>query len=405
LALLVIFLGLLAAAPFLALAPTGLGEPAAAVCISGFALAALAIDRPRAAMDDLLATFAAPISLFTLYLTFSALQAGLLGAPAFAANAGQAQSETADLAALGLAALMAAALSRVNGFRLVTAGTLAGGVIFGLANALLLAANRTDVAEHLAAGTVLGVLAIFAAFALADELSRRGRSTDRRPLAPLPQRLILPSAALIISLQQTAATAPAPVWMGTLAGIGAVGAIWAIRERRGGRPLFRLTALACAGGIAALTAVLGMRIAFGPPEPLTGAAANLASPLAAIAEAGPFGFGLGMANLAAPFGQAPLLAGLAWDSGALGTGLIVLAIAALVFMLDRREDRGRTPSRGLALAAGLIAFLLATGLSFNALATPAAGLLIAVGFGIAASLTDRRGPAVNVHHEQPLDPA
>lgn len=361
----------------LAGAPESLGGPVVGFLGALLMGAALAEVKTRLALVALATQFWASLAAFAIVAGLLALQSGLLIAPSAAENPFGARAATLELAGLGLGVLAMGAGARVYGWRRVATIALAVFLVFGLAAGTLFvmaggARPLAGLPDRETSGALFGLCAILAALCACDELTRRGRVTDRTPLSTLPRRMIIPLGALATTGALVGFAGSIPAVIATLAGLAAMLAVMALRDRTGGKALF--AALAAVFGLiaAVLAGMLGL-----PQSP--------ASP--AFSELTPFGRGLS-ASVEQGFGLAAL-----WlaDAGTITTGLALAAFGLFGLELFRAQDRRRNPTRGLGLMIGGVCVLFIVGLSRSPAEAPAVTALAALFIGLAAALTDRAG--------------
>lgn len=245
------------------------------------------------------------------------------------------------------------------------------------------------------AATVFALFAILAAFAIVDELTRRPPTRGTLPPPALAQRLFVPVTAFVASLNLLALTGSRA---GIAAGVAGLSIYFGIAWLRGlkGRSGPRLVPIA-----AAAVSVIAIFIAFTSGADalkrytIAGMSAEPYSAMTTAAldawkQAPLFGHGLGAYDLL-PAGDAgasnDIVRWLA-EAGIVGAGLAVTALLGLLYQLWRAKDHGRRPTRGFALAAGLLAAVFIQGLAQQVLSSPAAGAVFAALLGLAAAYVD-----------------
>jgi hypothetical protein len=193
----------------------------------------------------------------------------------------------------------------------------------------------------------------------------------------LPQRAIIPVAAILTSASWLA-IASRPEWIvAALLGVALLAALLALRERRGGGPSFRLAAAVCGASALAVAFASGGAGLSPPAGEIMGALAE--RPLQG---AGPL-----------THSKALSLPGqLLSETGLIGASLALAVVLGLLARLAMTPDRRRQPSRALALAAGSTLAIAVAGMGTNPLSLVAPALLYAVCLGVAATLIDRPSP-------------
>lgn len=245
------------------------------------------------------------------------------------------------------------------------------------------------------AATVFALFAILAAFAIVDELTRRPAPRGTLPPPALAQRLFLPVTAFVASLNLLALTGSRA---GIAAGVGGLAIYFAIAWLRGlkGRSGPRLVPIA-AGAVSLIALFVAFTSGAGALKRYAVADAS-AQPYSAMTtaaldawkQAPLFGHGLGAYDLL-PAGDAgasnDIVRWLA-EAGVVGTGLALATLLIFLFQLWRAKDHGRRPTRGFALAAGLMAAIFIQGLAQQVLSSPAVGAVFAALLGLAAAYLD-----------------
>ncbi|MGE3142995.1 MAG: hypothetical protein AB7L65_06710 [Hyphomonadaceae bacterium] len=358
--ILIILTALLAFAAFAAAGlEAAIAGPLAAAMGAALALAVLAAPRARNLMWRLMARQALALTTFAAALAALLWHEGIF----HAASRPEALRAGVTLIGLALAAPAAAGVAAAYGRASLAMALLIGAIALAF---LALFANEHDLAgplgrlapaldsPALAAG--FGLVSLLALHVTADELRRRP-APGHAALPPLAQRLFAPVAALMTSFAMLAlAGATAALTAAAVAGLVFTVALWT-RARRS-----RV-------GTALLPALLFVSIG----------AAALAVVSASIA-----------ANQRPLVAEPDSIGAAAWltQAGLFGAGLAALGYCTLVITLAMSKDRNRTPSRGAPLlgAAGVFAATVST--FATGMAAPAAGLLLAVLTGLAASYVD-----------------
>lgn len=417
------FLVAVAAVTFLSCVVAGIDRDAArAMTAAGHgavALAAIAAPRTRQAVFEFLKRFALPAGLFAALIMQGAVMSG-----AFFIGAADAPFRTEQgmvaLAGAGFFFTATAGLATAVGRNRMVAALLwvplalavmtlfdwldGNGDFFGLVAPN--AENRVSgpFASPNESATVFAMFAVLAAFAGVDELTRRMPQPSEGPLPPsLTQRLFLPAAALVASLNMLVLSGSRA---GIAAGVAGLAAYFVLAWRRGlkGRAGPRIVPISAAvvGGVALLVAATSgagalrrFTTAGGQPgyaPDVTNAAA------AAWGEKPLFGHGLGAYDvISAGAGGAPfdLLRWLA-ETGLVGAGLLLGAFGVFMWRLWRADDHGRRPTRAFLLSAGVMAAAFVHGAATSALTAPASASVFAALLGVAAAYIDPPGAAMKV---------
>jgi O-antigen ligase len=383
------------------------------------ALAVIAWPRTRQAVFEFLKRFALPAGLFAALIMQGAVMGGAFGLGAADTPYRTEQAMVALAGAGFFFVAVAGATTAVGRNRMVSAllwaplsiATLTifdwfdgRGDFFGL-----VAPN----AENRVAGpfgspnesaTVFAMFAVLAAFAAVDELTRRPAQSTEGPMPPtLTRRLFLPIAAMIASLNMLALSGSRA---GIAAGVAGLAAYFFLAWRRGlrGRAGPRIVPLAAAvvgvmALVAAATSGAGAlrRFVAAPGDPGYYASTTRAA-TAAWAQKPVFGHGLGAYDVipagadGAPFDLLRWLA----ETGLFGAALLLGALGVFLWRLWRADDHGRKPTRGFALATGVMAVAFVHGAATSALTAPAAASVLAALAGVAAAYIDPLGAALKV---------
>ena len=374
------------------------------------AIGAMAWPRSRTAIFETLKRFSRPAAAFSTLLLLAAVMSGSLFFGA-ARDPWRAEQALVGLAGVGFffavaaGAATAGSRNRLAQALLVTPLVLALLIIldrfdgqldfFGLTQAPEENRLAGPFATPNEAATAFALFAILAAFAVVDELTRQPVSRGTLPPPALTQRLFLPGAALVASLNLLALTGSRA---GIAAGAAGLAVYLVIAWQRGlkGRSGPRMVPIA--GGVIVLVALF---VAFtsgvgafkryvasdAATPPFT---AMTTSAIDAWREHPLLGHGLGAYDLIPAGGAGASNDLVRWlaEGGIIGFGLMLAALGGLLFQLWRAKDHGRRPTRGFALAAGLMTVAFVHGLVQPALASPAVGAVFAALLGLAASYVD-----------------
>ena len=381
------------------------------------ALAVIAAPRTRTAVFDWLKRFATPAGLYAAILMQAAIMSGAFyfGAADTPYRAEQAMVALAGIGFFFVAvtgAATAVGRNRMLGAMLWVPLALAAltiidrfdgrGDFFGMIVPLAEGRVSGPFPDPNEAATVFALFAVFATFAGVDELTRRP-AQGAGPLPALAQRLFLPSASFVASLNMLVLSGSRA---GIAAGVAGLAVYLFLAWQRGqkGRAGPRVVP-AVAGAAAVMALVVAVTSGGGALHRYAAAASDrdyyAAMTRAAMTAWGQkplFGHGLGAYDLlpagadGAPFDMLRWLA----EAGVVGAALLAAALGMLLWRLWRAEDHGRRPSRGFALAAGLLATALVHGAATSALASPAAAAVLAALLGIAAAYIDPLAGAAKV---------
>jgi O-antigen ligase len=415
------FLVAVAAVTFFGCVVAGLDRDAARAMIASahgaLALAAVAYPRTRAATFDFLKRFAWPAGIFAMLIVQAAIMSGAFGFGAADAPY-RAEQAMAGLAGLAFAFAGVAGATGAMGRNRLTAAVLwvplalavltvmdwfdGRGDFFGLVAPDANGRVAASFASPNEAATAFALFAVFAAFAAVDELTRRTAS-DVGPAETLARRLLLPAASFLASFNLLALSGSRA---GIAAGVAGLAVFFFIAWRRGqrGRAGPRIVPIAAAvvAGLALVTAITSgvgaiRRYVAAPGDPHYYASMTEAA-MSAWRQKPLFGHGLGAYDLlpagadGAPFDSLRWLA----EAGVFGAALLLSAIGMFVWQLWRAEDHGRRPSRGFALAAGLLTVAITHGAATSAMAAPGPASVFAVLLGVAAAYIDPIGATVRV---------
>lgn len=382
------------------------------------ALALVIYPRTRQPIFDFLHRFAWPAGFVALLILQAAIMSGAFG---FGAADTPYRAEQAMVGLAGLAfffAAMAGATGAMGRNRMVSALlwvplalatlTLADwfdgrGDFFGLV--VPTAANRVaaSFASPTEAATAFAFFAVFAAFAAVDELTRRPGADGVGPAETLTRRLFLPTASFVASFNLLLLTGSRA---GIAAGVAGLAIFFFIAWRRGqrGRAGPRIVPIA-AGAVAALSLVAAVTSGIGAIRRYVTApgdrdyyASMTQAATAAWGQKPVFGHGLGAYDVMPAGAQGAPFDSLRWlaEAGLFGMALLVAALSLFLWMLWRAEDHGRKPTRGFALAAGLLTVAIAHGAATSAMAAPGPASVFAALLGVAAAYIDPLGATLKV---------
>jgi hypothetical protein len=397
-----------------------------------FALTAaivLALPRPReAAMAALMRHQFAAVGLILL-IVYAAGVSGALGRPGSAINPHLASLDAWSFASLGLAALTAAGGADAAGRnRLLTVLLVApivlalailvdqldgAGDFFGLVDAS--GANRGltgPFASREELGAVFALFVLLGAFAALDEIRRRP-TPGAFGFPPLARRLLLPAGCILISLNVLAVSGARASLAAAIAGILTM---WAIMTSRLGAQAGPKSLPVPAYAAVAAVALCLLLAVIRPGFELVYAGGGDARPYAYLSEtvdkaaAAQSWMGMGFGSfpsIAADFApDNAVLSGFerastdlaVWrvESGVVGIFLGLATIIAFLAPLGLLKDRGRRPSRGLALGVGVALVCIITGIGQAILSNPAIAHFAALLLGLSAAFVDdarRRTPA------------
>lgn len=367
--------------------------------LAGATLTALiALTRTRRALVDQIWRTAPAAAVVLALVGYSLSGADFLGAGLSDAAAGPVDAARTQAAALGLAGMAGAACIVGAGARLVgrrrIAGVLMAGTVLGM---MLAAAVAGPAAPHpwratLAAGG--GLLFVLAAFQAGDE------AFDRHARSALARRLLLPGAAGLTGVWAVlqgphpalipAALAAAVVTVGCLSWRRPAFAIW----RRWAGVILPLAVAGLLGLLVFVSFDAQPWAAWLDPRGMA-AEARAGAALAALRPDIGYGLGAGpvlerhvatvdmqLAGLDGGIGPAWI----AWrlDLGLYGLGIAAAAVAVLLGQLALGEEQARRPSRGLALALGVAAYLLFGGWAGPVFSGPAMAFAVML-FGLASA--------------------
>ena len=415
------FLVAVALVTFFGCAIGGLDRDAAramtAVAQGALALAAIAAPRTRTAVFDWLKRFATPAGLYAALLMQAAIMSGAFYFGA-ADTPYRAEQALVGLAGLGLffvavaGTTTAVGRNRMLGALLWIPLALAAltiidrldgrGDFFGLV--VPSADNRVSgpFADPNEAATVFALFAVLAAFAAMDELTRRP-TQGAGPLPALARRLFLPAASVVASLNMLTLSGSRA---GIAAGVAGLAVYFFIAWRRGqkGRAGPRIAPIV-AGSVAVLALLVAVTSGAGALHRYAATSSDVKyyasmtkAAVGAWADKPVFGHGLGAYDLlpagadGAPFDALRWLA----EAGLVGSALLAAALGTLLWRLWRADDHGRKPSRGFALAAGLLTVALVHGAATAAMASPAGAGVLAALLGVATAYIDPLGDAMKV---------
>ena len=348
-----------------------MGQTVFALGQAGLALVLLAVPATRRAMLNAAIAFWPAGLAFIGLVGLTAWQAGLVGSGAAEPfNAYAARSEVWSLAALPFGALAVAGIAGAVGRRPLHNALLLGVLVFAVldvAEKLQSSGDRPFLATAGETGAVYALLAILAAFVAFDE----ARSGPPGVGAQLSRRVVLPAAAFLSAVLGLALSGSLLTLAALAAGLAALSLGFSPRDWR--RPI----------GFA----LLGMTIFFAFGAAATGLAMGAAED--------PLGFtGVEQCILTGLKGATGLGAGVdggvlqAWpvQAGPTGAALLVAVAALICVRLALAVDRRRTPSRGFALALGVLAAIVFAGPGGTG---AAATVTLALLLGLAFSYSDR----------------
>lgn len=415
------FLVAVALVTFFGCAIGGLDRDAAramtAVAQGALALAAIALPRTRTAVFDWLKRFATPSGLYAGLLMQAAIMSGAFYFGA-ADTPYRAEQALVGLAGLGIFFVSVAGATTAVGRNRMLAALLwvplalamltivdrfdGRGDFFGLVTPA--ADNRVSgpFGDPNEAATVFALFAVFGAFAAMDELTRRP-AQGAPPLPALARRLFLPAASVVASLNMLALSGSRA---GIAAGVAGLAAYLFIAWRRGqkGRAGPRIAPIV-AGSVAVLALLVAITSGGGAMRRYAAASSDVKyyasmtkAAVGAWVDKPVFGHGLGAYDLlpasadGAPFDLLRWLA----EAGLVGTTLLAAALGTLLWALWRADDHGRKPSRGFALAAGLLVTALTHGAATAAMGSPAASAVLATLLAVATAYVDPLGAAMKV---------
>ncbi len=337
-----------------------LAAPLTAILAASVALAALTAKNVRARLTALAerhgpAGIAAIAALILYAWSLGAFSAG---------NEGALRAATLILA-LFAAAPAFAAIAATAGRAAAATGLMLSAIPLALAALITLQADLATPFGRLVPALdapgltiALGLLSLLALHAGCDELRRRP-APGEKALAPVAQRLFAPIATLCASVSLLV-LAPAPAILAALAA-GALAftlALWPrARRSRVGVAVLPIALFVSAGA---------------------GAAAAASSTMLS---------GEALSALSFQFDGAAFAAWRA-EGGPIRVGVFALLIAILASTLAFAKDRGRTPSRGAALLAGMAMFVLVCAALSQDVAAPGAAFVFALMAGLAASYVD-----------------
>jgi hypothetical protein len=367
------------------------------------------------------------IGLLTLVM-YAVNAVGGLGAPAFSSAPHATAANAWTFATLGFAAIAAAGAAKAAGrdrlllVLLATPIVLAIAILvdqldqvgdfFGLFSGAGQAGRGLTGPFATAAelGAVYALFILLGAFAALDEVRRRPTPGMVR-FPPLSRRLLLPVGSILISLNVLAVSGSRGAMVAAVVGVAVM---WAIMTARLGPGLNRAMPMPAYAAIGASAAAVVMILA-SPLFELIFAVGGDGRPYAylndivarASTEQPWIGYGFGAfpqvsADLmpvdASLSGFTPASADLAvWrvEAGVIGVTLGLLALLGFLIPLGLMKDRGRAPSRGLALGVGVLVVCVIAGVPHAVLANPAIAHMCAVLLGLSAMFVDdaRRKPA------------
>jgi O-antigen ligase len=253
------------------------------------------------------------------------------------------------------------------------------------------------------AATAFALFAVFAAFAAVDELTRRPGADGVGPAETLTRRLFLPTASFIASFNMLVLTGSRA---GIAAGVAGLAVFFFIAWRRGQRGRAGPRIVPIAAGVVAVLAVLTAatsgvgairRYVSAPGDPGYYASMTQAA-TAAWREKPVFGHGLGAYDVLPAGAEGAPFDSLRWlaEAGLFGAGLLAAALGLFLWVLWRAEDHGRRPTRGFALASGLLTVAIAHGAATSAMAAPGPASVFAALLGVAAVYIDPPGSRLKV---------
>jgi len=395
-----------------------LSRGAIAALQGAVAIAAIAMPRSRRAIFDALKRFSRPAGAYCALLMLAAVMSGAFFVGA-ADDPWRAEQALVGLAGAGFLFAASTGAATAGGRNRMIAALL----FAPIALTLLIILDRFDgqldffglssvapdnrlagpFASPNEAATVFALFAILAAFAIVDELTRRPAPRGTLPPPALAQRLFVPATAFVACLNLLALTGSRA---GIAAGVAGLAIYFAIAWLRGlkGRSGPRLVPIAAAAvSVIAIFvtftsgagAIKRYAVADTSPQPYS---IMTAAALDAWKQAPLFGHGLGAYDLL-PAGDAgasnDIVRWLA-EAGLVGAGLALITLLGLLFLLWQAKDHGRRPTRGFALAAGLIAAVLIQGLAQEVLSSPAVGAVFAALLGLAAAYIDPAAEATKI---------
>jgi O-antigen ligase len=380
-------------------------------------LGAVALPRSRQAIFELLKRFSLPAGLFAALIMLGAIMSGafFIGA---ADTPYRAEQAMVALAGVGFFFLASASASTAAGRNRMVNVLLWVPLAIALMTLLDWFDGRGDFfglvapnAENRVAGpfatpneaaTVFALFVVFAAFAAVDELTRMPQQGGPAP-PTLTRRLFLPTASLVASLNMLVLTGSRA---GIAAGVAGLAAYFFLAWRRGqkGRAGPRIVPLA-AGVVGLIALVVAATSGAGALRRYAGAPGDRdyyvgmsKAAMDAWAQKPVFGHGLGSYDVipagedGAPFDLLRLLA----EGGIVGVALLLGGLGVLLWRLWRADDHGRKPSRGFALAAGLLTVAVVHGAATAALSAPAAASVLAALMGVAVAYIDPLGTTMKV---------
>lgn len=360
-------------------------------------------------------------------IIYAANGAGGFGAPPFSAVPHATAIDAWTFGSLGFAALAAAGAASATGrdrllqVLLATPIVLAVAILvdqldqvgdfFGLVSGAN-QAGRGLTGPFATASELSAVFALFillGAFAALDEVRRRP-TPGAVSFPPLSRRLLLPVGSILISLNVLAVSGSRGAMAAVVVGVLTM---WAIMTARLGPGLNKAIPVPAYAAMGAGLVVLVMIVA--PPLfELMFATGGDGRPYVYLAEAvgrasaerpwmgyGFGAFGQVSADLVSPdaalSGFAAASADLAeWriEAGVVGVVLAHIALLGFLIPLGLTKDRGRRPTRGLALGVGVVVVSFVCGIPHAVLGNPAIAHLGAVMLGLSAMYVDdaRRRP-------------
>jgi hypothetical protein len=392
------------------------GGPFQAAAHAGLALFALSMSSSRDSVIETLRRYFPAVAAFLALIGYGLVSAGVFG-PGPSLDRFRTETQVLVLLGLGLAFLTTAAAARSAGRRALTMALMALAptiLVLGLVDR---ADGITDffgfVPEGAAAtgfsasfpnpqtaAAALGLLCVAAAFEWADSIQRRAQQDGERTA----QRMAMAALALLSTLAGLWLSQASEAILAAGAGLLAMAAVMLVR---GWKRSARQGLLVSLGALALV--LFGMGLATNGGAGLAGFKTfNADSPALAAAsgaattawESRPMGYGLGAGELAPqpPIARADGAARVrGWttdahlwmvEGGLTGAALMALTVLGFLGLTFLATDRSRRPSRGAALALGLLITAGLNALASPALATPAVAGLLAILLGLAASLTD-----------------
>jgi hypothetical protein len=261
-------------------------------------------------------------------------------------------------------------------------------------------------------GAVFALFILLATFAALDELRRRP-TPGVYGFPPLARRLLLPAGSMLVSLNVLAVSGSRGSMVAVIVGVLVMWAILTGRLGTQAQPtrimstpaVAAIVAVIAAAAAAAIPAAFELVYAAGldsRPYAFMGEAANRAAEERAWT-----GFGFGAfptisANYASPDAVLSGYGGTSADfavwrieAGVIGISVGILALIAYLGPLGLLRDRGRRPSRGLALGVGVAAVCLVSGLSHAVLSNPAVAHFAALLLGFSAVFVDEARRSAN----------